>query len=57
MTQGKWRKSSFSDAGQSACVEVALTPDLARLRDSKNAGGPTLAVSPTAWTTFLTRIA
>lgn len=37
----RWRKSSRSDQTAS-CVEVAHT--LASVRDSKNPGGPTLAV-------------
>lgn len=40
-----WRKSSRSD-GQETCVEVANT--LSLVRDSKNPGGPTLAVDVAA---------
>lgn len=36
----QWRKSSFSGDGN--CVQVRQ--DLAAVRDSKNPGGPTLAV-------------
>jgi hypothetical protein len=40
-----WRKSSKSDTGQ--CVEVRR--DLAALKDSKDSGGPKLAVPLTAF--------
>ncbi|CRK60308.1 hypothetical protein [Alloactinosynnema sp. L-07] len=57
MTQDGWRKSSFSTGGeQSDCVEVRLSPDLAHLRDSKNADGPTVAVTPSAWATFVEQL-
>lgn len=36
-----WRKSSFSGSGGN-CVQIRQ--DLAAIRDSKNATGPTLAV-------------
>ncbi|QIQ03553.1 DUF397 domain-containing protein [Streptomyces liangshanensis] len=48
-----WRKSSYSDSEGAQCVEVATTPHTIHLRDSKNPGGPTFAVAPTAWTKFL----
>jgi hypothetical protein len=51
-----WRKSSFSGAN-SNCVEIAQTPDLVAARDSKNPTGPTLTVSPTAWTAFVHQVA
>lgn len=41
MTSRRWRKSSHS-ANTDSCVEVANTLDT--LRDSKNPGGPVLAV-------------
>ena len=44
-TPGTWRKSSRSTATGN-CVEVANT--LRSVRDSKNPGGPTLAVDVTA---------
>ncbi|WP_436493496.1 DUF397 domain-containing protein [Actinokineospora sp. HUAS TT18] len=54
MTTGRWRKSSFSSGTQNDCVEIALTPDHAGIRDSKNAHGPTLTVTPATWSTFIT---
>lgn len=53
MTYGEWRKSSFSSSSQTDCVEVSLGVEHARVRDSKNAGGPVLAVTPAAWGAFV----
>ncbi|WP_209499108.1 DUF397 domain-containing protein [Streptomyces sp. PvR006] len=36
-----------------SCIEVATTPATAHVRDSKDLGGPQLALTPTAWTGFL----
>jgi hypothetical protein len=48
-----WRVSSYS-GGQGECVEVADNlPALIPVRDSKRPTGPTLAFSPSAWTTFV----
>jgi hypothetical protein len=47
-------KSSYSASNSNDCVEVALTPDTIRIRDSKHPHGPQLAVTPAAWTAFLT---
>jgi hypothetical protein len=49
-----WRKSSFSEGPQTNCVEVALAESRAAVRDSKNAAGPVLTVSATAWRAFVT---
>ncbi|MFD4785895.1 DUF397 domain-containing protein [Streptomyces sp. NPDC058459] len=49
-----WFKSSHSGPEGGNCVEVALTPNTIHLRDSKAPTGPTLHLSPTAWTAFLT---
>lgn len=52
MRQG-WRKSSYSgDPTTSSCVEVAFGVEAVGVRDSKNADGPTLAFSPSAWRAF-----
>lgn len=50
-----WRTSSYSGNG-SACVEVATAPDRVLVRDSKDPGGPVLAVTPAAWRTFLATV-
>ncbi|MFJ3785548.1 DUF397 domain-containing protein [Streptomyces sp. NPDC090093] len=51
-----WHKSSYSSGGDGDCVEVASCPSTVHVRDSKNVTGPQLALSPAAWTAFLTRL-
>ena len=53
MSNENWFRSSYSDSEGAECVEVALGPDAVRVRDSKDRGGPALAVSPTAWAAFV----
>lgn len=53
----EWHKSSHSDGGVGECVEVASCPHTIHVRDSKHPDGPQLTLSPTAWSTFLTRAA
>lgn len=48
-----WRKSSYSGSEGGNCVEVAAHPSAIHIRDSKIPAGPTLALSPTTWNTFL----
>ncbi|MGW6014435.1 DUF397 domain-containing protein [Streptomyces sp. NPDC055210] len=48
-----WHKSSYSSGGDGDCVEMAVCPDLIHVRDSKAQAGPQLAVTPSAWTSFL----
>lgn len=48
-----WHKSSYSSGGDGDCVEVAACPTTVHVRDSKQAPGPQLALSPTAWTHFV----
>ncbi|MGH4029606.1 DUF397 domain-containing protein [Actinomycetota bacterium Odt1-20B] len=57
-----WTKSHYSGT-QGECLEVALawtrsTPATIHIRDSKQAPetAPTLQVTPTTWTTFLTSL-
>jgi hypothetical protein len=47
-----WRKSSHSGT-QENCVEIAFVPLAVAVRDSKNVDGPTLAVEPSVFATFL----
>ncbi|MCX5161164.1 DUF397 domain-containing protein [Streptomyces sp. NBC_00264] len=49
-----WHKSSYSAANGGDCIEVATCPHSVHIRDSKMPEGPTFAVAPDAWTTFLT---
>jgi hypothetical protein len=54
MDSTQWRKSSFSGGnGNSDCVEVALGPVQAAVRDSKNAAGPRLVFPHEAWRAFI----
>lgn len=55
LTHVAWRKSSRSGAAND-CVEVAYAPGATALRDSKNAGGGVLLLSPKGWQTFLETI-
>ncbi|GGO43886.1 toxin [Streptomyces daqingensis] len=48
-----WQKSSHSGGSGDDCVEVATCPDAVHVRDSKNAQGPQLALSPAAWSSFI----
>ncbi|MGW0769875.1 DUF397 domain-containing protein [Streptomyces sp. NPDC002676] len=50
-----WFKSSYSDSSNgNDCVEVAIAPTTIHIRDSKTTEGPQLAVTPTAWSGFVT---
>ncbi|MGW2849098.1 DUF397 domain-containing protein [Streptomyces sp. NPDC001108] len=49
-----WHKSSYSGGSGDDCVEVATCPTTVHVRDSKVEQGPELALSPAAWTGFVT---
>ena len=50
-----WFKSSYSSGNDgNSCVELAVTPGTVHVRDSKDTGGPQLALTPTAWAAFVT---
>ncbi|MER6322789.1 DUF397 domain-containing protein [Streptomyces coelicoflavus] len=49
-----WFKSSYSGGNDgNSCVELALTPGTIHVRDSKTADGPRLALTPEAWSDFV----
>lgn len=47
----QWRKSSYSNGGANACVEVASS-DRVLVRDTTNRNGGTLTFSAEAWKRF-----
>ncbi|MFE4289377.1 DUF397 domain-containing protein [Streptomyces sp. NPDC056647] len=52
-----WRKSSYSNNGDGACVEVSDGhPATVPVRDSKNPHGPAILVPTHHWTTFVTAV-
>jgi hypothetical protein len=50
--QLSWRKSSFSSSNPD-CVELAITPDETRVRDTKQRAGGTLRFPSAAFAAFL----
>jgi hypothetical protein len=50
----RWFKSSYSGGAGGECVEIAALPASVYIRDSKDTGRGTFAVSPTAWSAFVT---
>ncbi len=50
-----WFKSSRS-AGNVSCVEVAATPGVVLVRDSKDPDGPRLAFDSHGWATFVASV-
>jgi hypothetical protein len=49
-----WKKSSRSNGnGGNNCVEVALAPDGAAVRDSKDPHGPALVFTTAEWAAFV----
>ncbi|OWV12919.1 DUF397 domain-containing protein [Micromonospora wenchangensis] len=58
LNQARWRKSTRSSGNGGNCVEVAGNlPGLIAVRDSKDPAGPALTFTPTAWRSFLARVA
>ncbi|MFD8738919.1 DUF397 domain-containing protein [Streptomyces sp. NPDC059618] len=50
----RWAKSTYSSSSNgNDCVEIAATPALIHVRDSKDPGGARMAVAPGAWTAFV----
>ncbi|MCE0445330.1 DUF397 domain-containing protein [Streptomyces sp. FBKL.4005] len=54
LSEALWFKSSYSNESGGNCVEVASNiPNLVPVRDSKVPSGPTLLLTPAAWTPFI----
>ncbi|MEU6928506.1 DUF397 domain-containing protein [Streptomyces sp. NPDC046385] len=52
-----WFKSSYSDSGNgNDCIEVAATPGIVHVRDSKDADGARLALGPGVWAVFVSSV-
>jgi hypothetical protein len=49
-----WFKSSYSGSDGDACIEVAKGTQAVHVRDSKDQRSAELALSPTAWSDFIT---
>ncbi|KFG02731.1 regulatory protein [Streptomyces scabiei] len=53
-----WRKSSYSDGGQTNCLEVTdEVPGIVPVRDSKAPDRRPLLFSPRAWSAFVQVVA
>ncbi|MGW2188542.1 DUF397 domain-containing protein [Streptomyces sp. NPDC001719] len=50
-----FRTSSYS-SGNESCVEIAISPDVIAIRDSKNPHRPTLLLPSDAYRSFITSI-
>jgi hypothetical protein len=56
MAELVWRKSGRSSGEGTECVEVALPPEAAAIRDSKQPAGPVLLVPRSTWSSLLDSI-
>ncbi|MFC5754440.1 DUF397 domain-containing protein [Actinomadura rugatobispora] len=52
----KWRKASRSGANGGNCVEVADLDRVIGVRDSKDPGGPRLALSQGGWSALVAEV-
>jgi hypothetical protein len=55
-THMSWRKSSYSNGGANACVEVGTSIDRVAVRDTTDPDGATLSVPAAAWAAFLSTL-
>ncbi|MFG2904349.1 DUF397 domain-containing protein [Kitasatospora sp. NPDC048286] len=53
MAELAWFKSSYSTNEGAQCIEVAETPGVVHIRDSKDKSGPQLAFEPASWDAFV----
>ncbi|WP_330305570.1 MULTISPECIES: DUF397 domain-containing protein [unclassified Streptomyces] len=57
LSTAAWRKSSYSDGGDSNCIEVADGyADLVPVRDSKTPGSRPLVFSAASWSAFVSNV-
>ncbi|MFF3487727.1 DUF397 domain-containing protein [Streptomyces sp. NPDC002701] len=57
-TELHWFKSSYSDSSDiNDCLEIAKSPAAVHVRDSKDAEGPHVTLSPAAWSSFVAPLA
>ncbi len=56
MVEPHWRKSTRSGTQGGDCVEVAVTPEVTAIRDSKDRNGADLRVPASSWKSFLSRV-
>ncbi|SCG80591.1 DUF397 domain-containing protein [Micromonospora rifamycinica] len=58
LSDARWRKSTRSNGGGGACVEVADNlSGVVAVRDSKDPDGPVLAFGPATWQQFVSSVA
>lgn len=48
-----WKKSSYSNGAGGECVECAITPERALVRDTKDRNAPAVRVGRSAWVLFV----
>ncbi|MCQ8192586.1 DUF397 domain-containing protein [Streptomyces rugosispiralis] len=51
-----WFKSSYSGDEGGECVEVAVTEQSVRIRDSKDLARPALTIGRDGWTRFIRHV-
>ncbi len=56
LSEATWRKSRRSESDGGHCVELASLPDAIAIRDSKDPGGPKLALERDAFGAFLAQL-
>jgi hypothetical protein len=56
MSSAIWRKSSYSGANGSNCIEIAATARLVAVRDSKDPKGAVLRFRPKDWQRFAEQV-
>ncbi len=52
----RWRKSSYSNGVEDACVEVANDGPRVRIRDSKDVFMPSVCIAAGPWSEFLSAV-